>query len=122
VRRITPSGEVNFAEPFVGVIHPLTHVLVVSPRVGGGDAGADGGGDAGADGGATAVVVGTEDAPVGRMIGLDALVGCATFASPPPHADTAAAAARIAARIENRRGRGGGLRRTGSARISRAGC
>jgi hypothetical protein len=43
VRRMTPSGDVNFGESFMGVTHPFTQVFVGSPRLGGGDAGAGGG-------------------------------------------------------------------------------
>jgi phospholipase C len=115
---MTPSGEVNFGEPVVGVTQPFTQVLVVSPRRGGGDTGGDGGG--------TGVVVATAvDASLGRITGVEALVGCATFASPLPHADTNAVAPRTAATAGNLRirvgGRGEGLRRTGSGEDIAAG-
>ncbi|MGZ4108226.1 MAG: phospholipase C [Actinomycetota bacterium] len=106
VRRITPSGEVNFGESFAGVTQPLTQALVVSPLRGGGDAGGEGGG--------TGDVVTTADAEsLGRMTGVEALVGCSTLPPPLPQADVNAAAARMAAAIGNRRGREEGLRRTG---------
>ncbi|MGZ4152189.1 MAG: hypothetical protein ACXVP3_07075, partial [Actinomycetota bacterium] len=80
VRRITPSGEVNFGESFAGVTQPLTQALVVSPLRGGGDAGGEGGG--------TGDVVTTADAEsLGRMTGVEALVGCSTLPPPLPQAD-----------------------------------
>jgi len=50
VRRITPIGEVYFGDVFFGVIQPFTHVLVVWPRRGGGDAGGGGGSTSVGDG------------------------------------------------------------------------
>jgi hypothetical protein len=43
VRRITPSGEVYFGEVLAGRTQPFTHVVVVPPLRGGGDAGLGGG-------------------------------------------------------------------------------
>jgi hypothetical protein len=106
VRRITPSGDVYFGEVFAGVIHPFTHVVVVSPRRGGGDAGGDGG---------TTGVVETLGEEAGEMTAEPGVVGFATSA-PPSHAASVSAAAATTAGA-NLPIRLKGLRRTGPARI-----
>jgi hypothetical protein len=73
VRRITPSGDVKRGEPAAGVLHPLTQLPVVSPRVGGGEAGGLGR--------ATAVVAVAPVEP-GTITGVSGVVGCATFGPP----------------------------------------
>jgi hypothetical protein len=78
VRRMTPSGDVNFGESFRGVTHPFTQALVVSPRLDGGDAGGGGG--------ATEVVC-PLDASVGRITEPAEVVGGEAF-EPGPHADS----------------------------------
>jgi hypothetical protein len=57
---------VYFGELFEGLTHPFTHVLVVWPRLGGGDAGGEGG--------ATGVEE-TPGASVGRITAERVVVG-----------------------------------------------
>lgn len=95
----------DFGEVLAGVIHPFTHVVVVSPRRGGGDAGGDGG---------STGVVETLGEEAGEMTAELGVVGFATSA-PPSHAASVSAAASTAG--ANLPIGLKGLRRTGPARI-----
>jgi phospholipase C len=83
VWRITPSGDEYFGEVLGGVIHPFTHVLVVSPR--------RGGTNSGGEGGATGVGEALGD-DVGAMTRDGVVVGLATSV-PPSHAASSRAVA-----------------------------
>jgi hypothetical protein len=113
VRRITPSGDVNRGESVAGVRHPFTHVLVVSPRVGGGEAGGDGG--------ATEALAGVAPEEPATITGVSGVVGCATL-GPLRHAAADAATTTAATTTGNRCIRGERVRRTAFARITEDRC
>jgi hypothetical protein len=109
VRRITPSGEVNFGEPSAGETQPFTHVVLVSPRRGGGEAGGDGGSTG-------AALVDVVAMAVGVIAGGAGVVGFATLA-PPSHPVATRVATASESGTTNLGIRVEGMWRTGAARI-----